>query len=123
MIARTQPRTKTAEQGGPRRGALPALALMILAGCTWVPVTPEAEQVRVASLERAVEGCKPLGRISARTARRVGLIPRNEDTVAEELISLARNDAARMGANVILAQGPPNETGEQLFGAYRCPLG
>jgi hypothetical protein len=98
------------------------LAMSIATACTWVPVTPEGEQVRVASLERAVEGCKHLGQISARTASRVGIIPRGEEKVREELISLAKNDAVAMGANVILPAGAPSESGEQKFGAYRCPL-
>jgi hypothetical protein len=50
---------------------------------------------------------------------KVGLYRRNELKVRDELESLARNEAARIGADTIQALDEPLN-GEQRFGAYDC---
>jgi hypothetical protein len=87
-------------------------------GCTWVPLTPEGEQIRVLEPESIGE-CERLGRTRSRTGTAVGPFRRKGSKVLEEQTSLARNEAARMGGNAISIEGPP-EDGEQVFGVYRC---
>jgi hypothetical protein len=106
---------------GIRIGVLGVLSSALVVGCTWVPLKPEAEAVRVAASADAVLGCKQIGQIKAHTKSSVGIFDRSDDTIRTELESLARNDAVGMGANAVLAEGPPNMDGEQKFMAYRCP--
>ena len=91
-----------------------------LLGCTWVPLTPEAESVRVVSSPEALTSCKKLGVVRSQTRARIGLFARSEEKISEELTALARNNAAEMGADSIVADGPPSVDGRQRFIAYRC---
>jgi len=97
-----------------------ALPMTSLLGCTWVPLTPEAESVRLVSSQEALTGCKKLGVVHSRTRARIGFFARSEEKVSEELAALARNNAAEMGADSIVADGPPSVDGSQRFIAYRC---
>lgn len=98
-----------------------SLLLFSLAGCTWVPLTPSGESVQFMPSSSDLRGCERVGAVTAQTKSRVGFIARNEDTILEELQTLARNDAAEMGANRVVAEGPPSTEGRQRFAAYRCP--
>jgi hypothetical protein len=92
------------------------------AGCTWVKLTPEADSVRVSS-EDMLEGCTKVGTTKARTKTRIGFIARSEKKVAEELATLARNDAPELGGNTVVAEGSVDADGMQRFAVYDCPTG
>ena len=101
-----------------------AFALFLLsssAGCTWVPLAPDAEGVALAANEDAVVGCKHVGDISSRTKAKVGFISRNPATISSELTTLAKNEAVELNANTILAVDKPTLEGVQKFRAYQCP--
>lgn len=102
------------------RWVAPAAATVLLLGaCSWVPLKPEAEQVRVRA-EGDVSGCERLGKTHTRTLERVGPFPRRERKILEELEALARNEAVQMGGNSVA----PLEGmlgGERDYGIYRCP--
>jgi|TARA_B100000315_G_scaffold230360_1_gene240697 hypothetical protein len=66
----------------------------------------------------AVTACKRAGIVSATTRSSVGL-QRNPERVRAELEMLARNEAAQLGANTIVAMGPPAGDA-QTFEAYDC---
>ncbi len=105
--------------------SLPALialtgVVLTMPGCAWVTLTSEAEEVRVASSPEAIAGCRKLGVVSAQTRARIGFIARSEEKISQELTALARNNAAEMGADSIIAEGPPSVDGRQRFVAYRC---
>ena len=89
-----------------------------LSGCTWVDLTPAGEQVRHVQATEVI-GCERIGTATARTKDRV-IVARNRDKVADELLMLGRNEAARLGGNVVVDQGRP-ENGSQVFDVYRCP--
>lgn len=95
------------------------LSLGFLGACTWLPLTPEGEQVRVETSAQAVANCENKGTTHASTKHKVGFIPRGTDFVKEELATLARNDAAKMGGNTVVPQGPV-ENGQQTFAIYAC---
>jgi len=95
-------------------------ALLAMPGCAWVTLTPEAEGVRVVSSTQEVAGCRNLGGIRAQTRARIGFIARSEEKISQELEALARNNAAEMGADTLVADGPPSAEGRQRFEAYRC---
>jgi DhnA family fructose-bisphosphate aldolase class Ia len=105
------------------RTLLPLLlfgAAMSSSGCTWVPLAPEAESVQVAPSQDAVTDCKKLGVVHSQTRARIGFFARSEEKISDELTALARNNAAEMGADSIVADGPPSVDGRQRFIAYRC---
>jgi hypothetical protein len=67
------------------------------------------------------QACQRLGTVNAKTS--ASLVPgtsRDNKKVKEEITILARNEAARLDANTIVAQTQAKD-GEQSFIAYRCP--
>lgn len=99
------------------RIALP-LAIFIMAGCTWVEPTPGSEEVRVLSVDK-VSTCKKLGDTTSSLLHKVAGINRSEEKVRKELETLARNSAAYMGGDTVVATSQINE-GEQKFDVYKC---
>ncbi len=95
-----------------------AAALSMLAGCTWVTVRPEAENVRLATAEE-VTGCERRGKTTSQVAAKVGLFERGEEKVAEELAILARNEASGLGGNTVVPESAATD-GRQVFGVYAC---
>lgn len=97
---------------------LPALAALLLAGCTWVQLTAEGEGVTLVDAS-AVSSCQRLGRATAQTMSRVTVVERGAERMQEELLVLARNEAGRMGGNRIVPESVITE-GSQIFGVYNC---
>jgi hypothetical protein len=105
-----------ADRSGWRTAA--ALALLTLtAGCTWIRLTDGGAEVMQLSRHEAAE-CRLVGNVTASTQHRV-LLERGSGKVAEELIVLARNEAATLGGNAIAPLGPPVD-GRQDFEVYVC---
>ncbi len=94
------------------------MSVGLVSACTWVEPTIGSRSVSVVKPEH-VSTCEQIGQTNTRTAAKVGFIRRNAATVAKELQTLARNDAAAMGGDTVVAQGFPNE-GSQRFLIYRC---
>lgn len=92
-----------------------------LPGCTWVALAPDADHIRIAAKDTLGE-CTQVGTTKARTKVRIGIFVRNEEKVAKELSTLARNDAPELGGNTIIAEGPVNADGMQRFAIYDCPV-
>ena len=90
----------------------------LLAGCTWVELSEEAEAVKLAA--EAPANCERIGGTTSMTKSDIASIDRNRDKVATELATLARNAAARMGGDTVVAETEVSEAGEQAFGIYRC---
>jgi hypothetical protein len=100
-----------------RLAALTALAAPI-AACSWVTLTPGGEKVRV--LERTeVSRCQRVGTTTATTRAAVVGVGRSYLKVQEELRYLARNAAADLGGDTVVAEGGI-EDGRQTYGVYRC---
>jgi hypothetical protein len=95
-----------------------AMSLMALSGCTWVKPATGAEEVSLLKAQH-VEHCRKLGTASAQTKEKVAFVKRNTKKVSDELLMLAKNEAASMGGNVIISQGEQNE-GKQSFGVFDC---
>ena len=89
-------------------------------GCTWVSLTYEAREVRVLHAADVAE-CEKLGKTAATTADRVVFFARSERKVNEELETLARNEAARMGGDAVVPTDTEKE-GRRSFDVYRCGL-
>ena len=89
-----------------------------LSGCAWVSLDPGAEAVTLRKAD-SLAGCERLGKTHTRTLDSLGFIPRRQSTVEKELRTLARNEAVRMGGNVVSPVDEPL-AGEQDFAIYRC---
>ena len=95
------------------------VALMLgltLTGCTFVSLTEAGSEVAQSSAQD-VTNCTLVGDVSSQTKDKV-LIDRSTGKVKEELIVLARNRAADIGATDLVETGV--EGGSATFKAYRC---
>ena len=95
-----------------------AIALL-MTGCTWVQLTSEGAGVRLAGA-RLVANCERVGRTTARTLGEIVTVERGSGKLQTELLTLARNEAGRMGGNTIVPESIISD-GEQEFGVYNCP--
>ncbi len=100
------------------RIALLALTTALLTGCAFVEPDARGRQVEVAYFEVPPE-CRLLGEVSVHVPHRIAGIDRSEVRVRDELESLARNEAADLGADTIQPIAEP-ERGRQSFRAFRC---
>lgn len=96
-----------------------AVILLAAGGCTWIKLTDAGAGVRQGT-QSAVEDCQLVGNVTSTTQDRV-LLRRGQAKVAEELIVLARNEAATLGGDVIVPAGPMRD-GRQDFSVYRCEV-
>lgn len=107
-------------QPSPLAPAVAIAALLAAPGCSWVPLTDAGAEVRVVDAVTARD-CTRVGRVTANTRGRVVGLPRVEEKQAEELEALARNEAARLGANAVVPVSDIEE-GRQQFDALVCEL-
>ncbi|GLS24920.1 DUF4156 domain-containing protein [Marinibactrum halimedae] len=91
----------------------------ICSACSWVKLTPAGKGVDV-RVSTSVANCKPMGDLTVSGVDNVSIYKRNLEKVESELTTQARNDAAVMGANVIVPVAKPLE-GRQKFKTYQCP--
>ncbi len=96
------------------------LVLLSTTACsTFVSLTDAGANVNLIT-PAAAENCTRMGRVSAVTRDNVvGALDRNSDRVKAELLALARNEAATMGADSVVATSEI-EDGRQTFDAMRC---
>ena len=92
--------------------------LLATSACTWVETTESGQKVRLATQDQVAK-CKKLGKTTVSVLDKVGFISRSEEKVAEELQSLAKNSAAEMDGDTVVASGAISD-GEQSFDVYRC---
>lgn len=95
------------------------ITLGLMAGCTWVKLTDEGEKVYVVQVSELTD-CKRVGTTEAIGKDRIGILERNEEVLTGELETLARNSAARMGGDTIVADGPVKD-GRRTYIVYDCP--
>jgi hypothetical protein len=96
------------------RSAALLAAVALVAGCAYVTETTEGQRVRVVQAAD-VAPCTHLGQVRVSVVQ----MARGEQFVREDLIRLARNNAAKSDADSIVAAGEPKD-GEQVFDMYRC---
>jgi len=93
-------------------------AVLGLGACSWVDLSPGGEQVDVMNQEQAAD-CERVGQTTSQVLDRVGFVDRSPEKLAEELKTLARNEAAGMGGDAIVAATEITD-GRQRFTVYRC---
>jgi hypothetical protein len=93
------------------------IGTLLLAGCTFVQLSDAG--AGVAQLGGGdVANCESKGVVSTQTRAKV-VVSRSEEAVREELTVMARNEAAKLGANAIVPIARP-EDGAQSFRAFLC---
>ena len=100
-----------------RKLVLYILTGVILTGCAFVQLTDAGSRV-IQAATADVQNCKAIGTVNATTRAKV-VVDRGAGKVQEELIVLARNQAAQLGANAIVPIAEPKD-GAQSFRAYLC---
>lgn len=96
------------------------IALMTLAcsSCAWVKPTEAGAQVELITPAEA-HACAKKGATTSKTLGSIVFIPRNEDKIASELVTLAKNEAVIMGGDSLVAGAKPSRS-EREFLIYRC---
>ncbi len=97
---------------------LSTIALVSATACTWVKPKEGAEEVALVKTAH-VENCDSLGVATASVKHKVAGLKRKSDKVSEELLTLAKNEAASMGGDTLVSLSAPEE-GSQRFQVYRC---
>ena len=92
--------------------------LPFAAACTWVKPVEEAREIALVKPELA-QHCKKISEVTVKVADNVGFINRSETKVQDELITMAKNEAATLSGDVIVAQSDIDD-GRQTFGVYDC---
>lgn len=93
------------------------LLVLIVSGCTWVHMTPEANAVRV--VKTPPTSCEKKADITVSVTDNISVYKRNDIKVIDELETLARNEAPSVGADTI-TPAAPHKDGTQTFSAWRC---
>ncbi|MBS0568049.1 MAG: DUF4156 domain-containing protein [Proteobacteria bacterium] len=91
---------------------------LLPAACTWVEPTVSGNAVRVA-YDGKIAGCREAGTVAVTVADKIAFYHRNEYKVADELETMARNEAASLPADTIVPRSEPKD-GAQRFQAYVC---
>jgi len=94
------------------------VCLTACSACTWVQLSAQGQSVRVARPAEVVE-CERLGEATATVVDKVGFMKRSREKQVKELETLARNEAAEMGGDAIVATSDI-EDGRRRFAVYRC---
>jgi hypothetical protein len=97
-----------------------ACGLATISACTWVKLEKPGAQVRVVDTQQSLASCTFKGDITTTVTNRVVGVERNSIKVADELETLARNEAAALNANTLQPKTDA-VAGEQQFAAYWCP--
>ena len=92
-------------------------AAFLLSACSTLKLTEEGEKIRILD-PGEVSSCRNLGRTNASVTSKV-VFDRPANVVAEELMTVARNSAARMGGDTIV-ELTVVEDGHQTFEVYKC---
>ncbi len=95
-----------------------AILTMGLSACQWVKPTEGGDQVSLVKRAHIVN-CEKLGSTTSKVKEKVGIVKRKERKVVDELVTLAKNEAAGLGGDTIVANGPL-QAGTQAFDIYRC---
>lgn len=91
--------------------------MAVVAGCTFVKPTSRSQAI--AYLEPAeVQNCQKVGSATVETVGRV-ILSRDPKNVQNELITLAKNEAAILKGDSVVAE-TDIVNGKQDFGVYRC---
>ena len=98
------------------------LAATPLAACTWVALEDPAKDVLVLPADRLTGECKSQGKVKVSVLDKVGVLERHESEVVDDLDVLARNHAAKQGADTVVRAGKVVD-GTRQYEIFRCTKG
>ena len=91
----------------------------VMTACSFVSLTPQANSVTVSPTASAVSNCKFVGNTNVSLWSSADTFQSNNKTESQ-LDTLARNQAATMGGNAVVATTKTSAT-ERTYGVYNCP--
>ena len=92
--------------------------VMALTACSFVSLDPQARDVVVQNDAGALKGCKSLGSTTVSLWSKSETF-QSQKTVENQLDTLARNEAATMGGNTVIANSEINN-GQRTYSVYNC---
>lgn len=98
---------------------LSVVLLLSLTACTWVDMSPEGKQVMLVKPAN-VTSCRHLGVTTSTVKGSIGNLNRPEHKVTEELQAMAKNQAAVMGGDSIIAKNETRTQSSMAFDVYKC---
>lgn len=101
------------------RSTILGLSLGVLAACSsWVQLSPEAESINLLTASQASQ-CRRIGTANVNALDEIGFIDRSATRLQDELVKLAKNEAARLGGTSVVPESTIEE-GRQTFGVFFC---
>jgi len=99
---------------------LTLLSIAALSACSSVIIGEKkgADHVSLANADQ-VANCQSKGKINISVIAKIGILPRREEDVEDNLYQMARNDAVGNGADT-LVKGESKELGKRQFEMYKC---
>ncbi|MDH5389161.1 MAG: DUF4156 domain-containing protein [Gammaproteobacteria bacterium] len=94
------------------------LTMICLPACTWIEATKKGSEVSLVK-QFNVNSCSKLGTTNVTVTHKIGILTRDDEAVTEELIISAKNRAAELGGDSIVAKAPAIE-GKMSFDIYQC---
>jgi hypothetical protein len=92
---------------------------MALAACSFVSLTPQAENVTVSPKASTLSSCKFLGNTNVSIWSKADTF-QSQKSAESQLDILARNQAATMNGNTVAPTTEINN-GQREYGVYNCP--
>ena len=103
--------------------ALAVVVVLTVSGCATSPRTLAPQAVRFTNNRDGLRGCTAVGIIDSSDKSNGGTV--DQVPVEQDPYRRLRNEAARLGANIVLlAENPSGMTSGSLVSgeAYKCPL-
>lgn len=91
---------------------------IFLSACTWVEPTKGSTEVLLVKAGN-VSNCNKLGTTRASVTHKIGVLTRDEESVREDLVAIAKNSAVKLGGDSIVARDPIVD-GNLDFDVYKC---
>ena len=90
-----------------------------LAACSFVSLNPQAQNISVSHNMSELSSCKFLGNTNVSLWSKAGTF-QSDSTTESQLDTLARNEAATMGGNIVYPESAV-ANGQRAYGVYNCP--
>lgn len=90
----------------------------ITAACAWVKPSTDSQKVVLATSGEVTQ-CAKKGETTSKTLGKFLFVPRGQEKIFTELVTLAKNEAVIMGGDTVVA-GKELARGEQIFAIYQC---
>ncbi len=92
----------------------------IMTACSFVSLNPQAQNVAVAANSNLANNCKFWGNTNVSIWAKADTF-QSQKSAESQLDTLARNEAATMGGNTVVAESAINN-GQRTYGVYNCSV-